>query len=261
MLMEKSVFTGIADRIAKQYSYIKVCFEALSATGMGEDYYERVTLTNDPDVELSMLQSAYNTDVDFRTQTPQRVTRNLSSFVNLITSFENHLQREGTILTRSWDAYCQNQDVRVSDYTNQVHFSRKNSYMNARNVFCEDEVTFASVIMSDATTINFSDGVNFGDGSVTAKADGNNFAGTQLKAIVVGSNEISSLVVNITGLDEFGQVKTLENITISGIPGTEVIIGSEEDRWVDVTNITRVSGGNVGDEFEIHNIKERIIQF
>ena len=114
--------------------------------------------------------------------------------------------------------------------------------------------------MTGASTLEFTDGDDFGDGSADAKADGSNFAGAQLKAIVVGSNTISSLVVDIEGLDEEGSAKTLSGVTISGAPGTEVAIGTTSDRWVDITNITRVSGGSTGDEIELHNIKERTIE-
>jgi hypothetical protein len=261
-LMTKTVFKGIADRMAKQYSFIKVCFDALSSTGNGTNYYDMVTNTNDPDVELAMLQASYNADVEFETNTPQKIAKGLSSYTNLISSFESHLQREGSLSLRTWDAYCEAQDVRVSDYTNQIHYSRNNTYMNARNVFSEDDTTFASAEMTGATALTFTDGDDFGDGAAATKADGNNFAGTQLKAVVTGSNTIaSSLVVDIAGLDENGATKTLTNVSIAGSPGTEVVIGATTDLWVDVTGITRVSGGALNDEFELHNIKERTVDF
>ena len=258
--MTTTVFKGVADRMAKQYSYIKVCFDALSTTGVGDDYYERITNTDDPDVELAMLQPAYNADIEFEKNTPQKITRGLSAYTNLVSSFEAHLQREGSLSNRTWDGYCESQDVRVSDYTNQVYYARNNDYMKARNVFSEEDATFASAKMTDASTLTFTDGTDFGNGSADAKADGSNFAGTQIKAIITGSNSISSLVINIEGLDEEGVSKTLNGVSISGTPGTEIVIGTDSDRWVDITNITRTSGGTTDDEFEIHNIKERTIE-
>jgi len=260
-LMNTTVFKGIADRMAKQYSYIKVCFDAVSATGNGTKYYDRVTGTEDPDVELAMLQASYNADNEFITNTPQKITRGLSSFTSLVSSFESHLQREGTLTTRTWDAYCADQDVRVSDYTNQVYYARNNAYMNARNVFCEVDTTLASVEMTGETALTFTDGDNFGDGGATTKANGSNFAGAQLEAVITGSQTIAALVVDIAGLDESGAVKTVTSVTIAGAHGAKVAIGTTTDKWVDITSVTGISGGVSADEFELHNIKERTIEF
>lgn len=258
-LMSKTVFEGFVDRIAKQYSYIKVCFDALSNTGVGTQYYERITATGDPDVELAMLRYAFDADNKFAENETIAMVQSIGEYTSLITSFERHLSREGSITSRRWDDYCEQEDVRVSDYTNQVYYARNSTYMLARNVFAEDDTTLASAEMTGASTLTFTDGDDFGDGGASNLADGSSFAGAQLKAVVTGSNTISSLVVNIVGLDEEGNSKTLNNVTISGAPAAEVTIGTTADKWVDVTNIVWASGGSLSDEFELHNIKEREI--
>ena len=253
-LMNTAVLTGYADRIAKQYSYIKVCFDTLAQTGVGTNYYTRVTDTEDPDIELTMLQPAYNADASFVSSTTLSVVRNMSSFTGLISAFEAHLNREGSLTYKTWDGYCTTEAVRVSDYTNQVFYARNNSYMKARNVFCESSATFGTYAVGTGFTV----GSNFGDGAEANLANGTNFAGTQVKAVVTGSNTISGMTATIVGLDEVGAAKTKTGVAIAGAPGTEITVGSTTDRWVAVTNIT-VTGGSSGDSFEVRNIKERTI--
>jgi hypothetical protein len=258
-LMEKTVFTGMADRIAAQYALLKTAFDTLSASGAGETYYERLSDTPDPDVEIEMLQAAYDADQMWAASTANTVLPALAAYMDLISAFILHLIREGSLTETTWNAYCENQDVRVSDYVNQVHYVKYGTWLKARNVFCEDVTVFATGDMTGATTLEFTDEDDFGDGGAANLADGSSFAGTQLKAVVTGSNTIAALAVTIEGLDEDGEEKTLTGCVISGAPGATVAVGSATDRWVDVTDVIRVSGGANGDSFELRNSKERTI--
>ena len=260
-LMPKSMFEGYADRMAKQYSYMKVCFNTLANTGTGEQYYDRFGTANDPDVQLNMLTYSNTADIWFRSSsTLMTVVRSFTNFTNLIRGFEAALRSDGTLSSKTFDGYCAYADTRVSDNTNQVYYAANSVYMLAKNVWCEDEKTLGSAEMTGSSTLTFTvgDTLYVGTYSATQKADGTYFGAASLKARITGSNTIGSLVVNVIGRNAIGSSQTVA-ATITGAPGAEVNIGTTE-KFLDVTSITRTSGGSTGDMFIVVNTPDRIIE-
>ena len=252
-IINSSVLLGIADRCAYQYGLFIAPLSAANVTGSGF-YWQRITATQDPDVEIPLLSPYYNVDYNGITETT--LYRNgLSGLMQIVTNMDTHFSRVGH--TTSWDGYLQDEDVRVSDYFNQVYRMAKGSYMLANNVFSEDENTFATWTNSGG----FSDGTNYGDGSWTNRADGTKFAPTQLKAVAdTGSTSISGLNFTLEGKDEDNNVKSLSVGPISlATPGDEVDLGTASDLWLDVTGMSSISGGASGNKIKIVNKKERQI--
>ena len=264
-MMTKTQFDGFADRIAKQYSYMKVCFNTLAITstglGGGTSYYDRVWESEYPDVTLSMLSYANTADVWFRSSSTLMTTvRGFTNFTNLIKGFEAALRADGTLTSKTVDGYCDYVGTRVSDDTNQVYYAANSSYLYAKHVWCETAKTLGSAEMTGASALTYTvgDTLYVGTYSATQKADGTHFGAASLIARVTGSNTIGSLVVNVIGRNALGVTQTVA-ATITGAPDAEVAIGTTE-KFLDVTSITRTSGGSIGDTFEVVNTPDRTIE-
>ena len=256
-MLTTSEFNGFADRIAKQYSYIKTCFSALSSTA-GENYYERIYAAQDPDIELNMLQASYNADSYFAVDVSDTVTRTLTNFTALIPAFQNALKADGTLTNMTWDGFCTANSTQVSDYTNRVYYASKNTYMLANNVWCENSVTMASGTMN-GTSLQFTQGAslykNPSTYSASQLADGNHFAPVPLNFVVDGTNTISNLIVTLSGVGAAGATIS-EDVSVAGAPGAAI---ATTKAYVSVTAITLKSGGSNGDSFTVVNTKPRTI--
>jgi len=207
----------------------------------------------------SMLQAGYNADQWFNQANTVRIVATYSNFTGLIPSFDYALAKDNTLSDLSWDGYLANVGTKVSDYTNQVYYASKNSYLLAKNVWCEYEKTMASAEMTGASALTYTEGdaLYVGDYSAAQKADGTHFAGVAIKAVVTGTNTITSLVVTVTGVNELGVADTVEHITVSGAPGT--LSSATTAKFLAITDVSRDSGGSMGDTFAIVNTKDRII--
>jgi len=241
---------GIADRCAYQYGVLAVPFEGINLTGGGY-YYDRITPTDDPDIEIPLGSTYYSLDTTgFDVST--LIKSGIPKLLTVVTAMDAHFSRVGH--TGGWDSYLDAASERVSDYFNMVYYDAKGSYMLANNVFSETEDVFGTWDYGDT----FTDGLDYGDGSWLNKADGTHFAPTQLKAIVdTGSTSCSSLVLRLSVKDAANAPTTIDTPAITGGVGTEVDIGTANDRFLDVTGIVEVSGGASGNTVRIENKKER----
>ena len=243
-------FIQYADRIASNYKTLAESLAIMSASG---SYFGIITNTNAADIEIPMADFSDKFDNYISgTKAATEVAISMHPYTDLITSLEKHLQRTG--LGRTWDAYCSASGVRVSDYTNQIHYAKHRRYMNARNVFSEEEASFGTVEVNPSGVI-FTDGESFGTGSSREKADGEHFAAARVKALLL-SDISSPLVVNLIGLKEDGTEHTIRSVPISGSNLSSIEI-HPSGRFVDITDVTMVSGGTSGDKFIIKTIKER----
>jgi len=257
-LIEKSVLLGIADRVAAQYEILLDAFGAVSQTGGGL-YYERVNATGDVDVQLPLLQPYYTVDRGFVVNRWIQLAGNLPI---VITSMENHFNNMGSV--GGWDGYFATQSCRVSDYFNQVYKVAKATPLLATNVFCESSVLFGTAEVASGPAIDFVDGDDFGPGmNPNLRADGGNFAASQLQVVAASVIGASDLDLTVTMKNWAGDIVEMD-VTIpagSGV-GVSVAIGDSTNRFMDVVGIGFKSGGSagsVGDKVEIYNIKERVV--
>lgn len=258
--MSKAVFEAFADRMAKQYEYFKTAFDAVSDSDVGTPYYDLITAADLKDVELNMLYASDIADKWFFNSGSLIATiRSFTNFTSLVGSFESALWADGTLTDKTFDGYCTSVGTKVSDYTNQVYYAANGYYMLAKNVWCEDIKTLATAEMTGVETLAYTAGATLYSGTYSAiqKADGTHYGVSRLKAVISGTNTITSLVVNVSGRKADGTLQTV-GVTISGAPGVEINIGTTEV-FLDVTDIDWVSGGTNGDKFTILNTKDRTI--
>ena len=262
-LIDSVTLLDIADRCAWQYNKIAAGFANIAPTGTGswgtdaEYYWQRITATDDPDVEIPTLSPYYT--VDYSIVTATAIKAGVPQLPIIVTTMDSHFSRMGQ--TGSWDGYLTSVDERVSDYFNQVYFLAKGAYMLANNVFCESEVTFGEWDYGDV----FAAGTSFGNGSASNRATAGKFAATQLKIVVgSGSTSITDLTLVITGMtlgNPSPVVITAANIT-AGDPGDEFEVGTSADRFLSVTNIQAdpAHAGAAGNVALIGNVKERTVK-
>ncbi|MGQ4893397.1 MAG: hypothetical protein ACP6IQ_02090 [Candidatus Njordarchaeia archaeon] len=258
-VISETLFEGITDRAAFQFQSIKANLAALGVEGTGTQYH-RVTSTNDSDIEVPLVESADTSDKAFSaSDAAVKLCRNFTDFTQIITGLEEHFRRVN-LDNPTIDGYCEASGVLVSNYFNQIYYARRGRYLLARHVFCEEEKTFCSCTVTPSG-INFVDRDDFGDGSPENYADGNNFAGEKVKAVVTSPTISVPINIRIIGLNENGEDQTIESgAIIIGNQGDEINIPSASGRFVDITNVELVSGGSNGDSFDLKPIKERIVK-
>ncbi len=247
----------MADRLGKQYEILARVLADMTTAPNGT-YYSIFSTIPESDVQIPMIDAADAADEIASTGTA-RVIKSLIPLTNLVDAFEKHLRKNGTLSAGTWDSYCEYQDIRVSDHTNQVYYARKNKYMKAKNVFCEDDVLMGSCCIIDSQ-MAFDAGRILGTGSQTALADGSDFAASSLR-VLLNTDIVSPISIRIMGPDEFGAVKAMDvEGLIAGPSGVSIPITPPSGRFTGIYSAILLSGGNDGDEFQIFNIKDRIIQ-
>jgi hypothetical protein len=255
-LISLQQFTKVADRLASQCKALTADID-LSPSG---SYYLSLSITGDKDVEIPMLKYANLADETASSVGTIALLKSVPSIMNIILALEEHLLFNNSLVAHTWDSYCENQDVRVSEYTNTVHYAKKNRYMRARNVFRESEVALGSCLVASAV-VEFTAGQALGTGLQLELASGNNFAGSQLKAVL--DSEITvPISIRIVGTSELGVGRTLDTgEIIVGPSGFSVSIPPASGRFVSVSAVTLLAGGSEGDAFRLMNLKEREISF
>jgi len=264
-LIDTTTLLNIADRAAAQYKQVAVPFESINATGVSgaeQFYWQMVTATDDPDVEIPLLSPYYTVDTSgFSTQT--LIRSGVPGLTTIVSTMDTHFNRVS--LTGSWDGYCTQEDVQVSDYFNLLYFAARSTYLLANNVFSESDDTFATLDIAAGPVLNFTDGVDYGDGDATNRADGTNFAPTQLrmKVDVAAAGAALGADIDLTlNVKDPDNNPTTINVTVpSGTAvGAYVSVGTSSDIFLDVTGASFNGGqGQVGDEVTVHNLKQREI--
>jgi len=265
-IIDTATLLAIADRIAYQYDQIRTAFESINLTGAGNAgtlYFESVTATDDPDVEIPLVNPAEIADNDFVLNTIFRA--GFVDLQNVLRAMDAHFARVG--FTGGWDEYLLVKDERVSDHFNQVFWCAKNSqWMLAVDVFSEGDDTFATLEVLAGPILDFTDGINYGTGAQTNLASGSNFAATQLRVVVevvggIGPGMAADLDI-LLGVKDLNDSPTTIAVTVpaGSVVGDSIDVGTATDRFLDVTGaVFNGDQGTVGDRVTVRNKKERDI--
>jgi len=255
----------IADRAATQYQSINDAFEALVLEGSGF-YFDIVTATDDPDVEIP-TEANYNMvdDTLVSEGAPYAVKRG-TRLASVVGSMEAHFNRQDSygvpLQAGGWNGYAQDNDLRYSWWFASLFYAVKSSRMLAVNVFSESDDVFATLELIAGPAVQFTDGVNYGNGSDLNPADGSNYAATQLKVVVV-SMGASNWDIRLSVKDENNLPTTIDvTVPAGSVMGAEISVGTSANRFLDVIGASIVplgSEGTLGDEVTIQNLKERQI--
>jgi hypothetical protein len=260
-LVDVPTLLRVADRAAYQYGQMKALSATIEARGTAY-YWETITATEDPDVEIPCLSRYKAVDDDLE---PIRILTG-TMLGGIVWGMDSHFSRKDSngdaLQLGGWDGYLQAKDERVSQYFAEMYYGTKGSYMLAVHVFSEGDDEFADVGVAAGPTIVFTDGVNYGNGSGVNPANGSYFAATQLR-VVVATMGATDLDLRLTVKDVSNNLTTID-VTVPGgsVPGTVVNVGTAADRFLDVTAVDFKPAGNqgtVGDSVTVRNLKERVI--
>ncbi len=257
-LIDPITLIEITDRAAWQYEQMLDVSLIINPDPTNTGYYQMVTLTEDPDQEVPMLQGMLAVDSDFDLVGMVRGTR-LKNVPGIV---QNHFIRVSE--AGGMDGYLFTNDLRVSDFYNQVNKISLGQYLLAVNVFSETDDTFGTVEIIGGPSVDFTDGINYGTGNQFQEADGTDFAATQLKIVttsVIGASDIE-LTLSVKDVNDNPTTIDVTVLSGSGV-GVEVLVGTTSDRFLDVMGVSykaaTVDEGTVGDTFRISNVKERQI--
>lgn len=258
-LVDVTTLLRVADRAAYQYGQMKALSGVIQQQGT-EYYWETITATEDPDVEIPCLKLYLGVDNDL---SPIQIAYG-TLLGNIVWGMDSHFARKDTngnpLQLGGWDGYLQAKNERVSQYFSELYYAAKSSYMFAVHVFSEGNDKFAGVSVAAGPTIVFTDGINYGNGSGTNPANGTYFAATQLRVVVV-TKGAANLDLRLAVKDINNNPTTIDVTVPAGSPpGTSIPVGTSSSRFLDVTGANFVplgSTGTVGDAVEIRNLKER----
>jgi hypothetical protein len=262
-LIDTTHLLQVADRAAYQYQQFKETAEAISEQG-NDFYWEIISDTQDVDVEVPCEPPYEEVDDDWD---PAWMVKGGTKLVLIIGGMEAHFNRKdssGDVLQEGgWDGYCQDQDVRVSQYFAEMYYAFKGAYMLAIDVFSEGDDIFGTGDRIAGPAITFTDGVDYGDGSDLNPANGTYFAATQLKVKAETAIGVVDLDLRLSVKDINDNPTTIDVTVPAGTTiGTEIDVGTSSDRFLDVTNIGFTPGGDegsLGEQITVRNKKERQI--
>jgi hypothetical protein len=261
-LIDTTTLLGIADRAAEQYDKLQDAFGEASQTG-GGTYFDRVTSTNDSDIEVPTVGPYKEVDDDIDVDV---AIRSGTMMANIIGAMEAHFNTRDSagnpLQPGGWDGYAISQDVRYSWWFNRFYYAIKSHLMLAINIFSESDDVFGTVEIVAGPGVNFADGVNYGNGAATNLANGDNYAATQFK-VVVQTFGATQLDLRLS-VKDINDIPTTIDVSIPGgsAPGTEISVGTTSDRFLDVIGASFVplgSNGTLGDTVTVQNLKERQI--
>lgn len=261
-LIDTTTLLKVADRAAYQYGQLQAACAAIQPEGNGF-YFDLVSATEDPDVEIPCDSAYFDVDQDFLIAPLVRNGVSIGVVIGAMNAHFSRLDANGVALqVGGWDGYLTSKNKRVSYYFAQLFYATQGFYMIANNVFSESVDQFARVQVTTGPVVTFTNGVNYGTGSVFNPADGTFYAATQLK-VVVTTMGAANLDIRLSVKDTNNNPTTIDVTIPSGSPvGTEVSVGTSSDRFLDVTGAAFVpagSTGTVGDDIKVMNLKERQI--
>ena len=261
-LIDTTTLLGIADRAAEQYDILQQAFGSANQEGGGW-YFDRATSTNDPDIEIPLGQPYEEVDQDIEVDFAVRNGSRMANIVNaMLVHFNIRDANNNPLQAGGWDGYATDQDVRYSWWFNRLYFAVKQRYLLANNVFSETDDTFGTVEVIAGPGLKFTDGINYGTGASTNRANGSNFAATQLKVVVttMGASQLD-LRLQVKDINDLPTTVDV-SVPASSAPGTEIPVGTSSDRYLDMIGVSFIpfsSFGTLGDTVTIRNLKERQI--
>ena len=246
----------IIDRAAWQYLQLLDVRLIINPDPTNAGYYQMVTATEDPDQEVPMLQGMLAVDNDFDLVGIVKGTR-LSNIPGIVQNHFIRVEEAGGM-----DGYLFTNNLRASDYYNQVNRISLGQYLLAVNVFSEADDTFATCEIIGGPLVDFTDGISYGTGSQFQEATGTAFAATQLKIVTTSVIGVSNIELTLSVKDINDNPTTIDVIIPSGRGiGEEVLVGTTSDRFLDVMGVgykaATADEGTVGDTFRVANVKAR----
>lgn len=252
--------------------------DELITIGEENPFYDQITVSGNPAIEVAMLSGAYNADNSFGTTEFSTYIKANTSYTGLIRNFETAITNGNGITSNILDTFLFANNIVEDTLGNEIYYLSKNNYLLAYNVGCETEEKMGSFAVtevveesssssSSSSSISYTNNYNFATRpkgiysttySATKRAtlekdtEGNiisiAYAPTQIRfERVSGTGDV---VLQITGINTAGTSSPVsETITIPSVGGE----ATTTNKYVYLTSIL-VTNGSDGQEVEFYNI-------
>ena len=260
-LFTTATASGISDRIA---AIVEAVDNAVIPSRVGSPsvaapggFFNRVSNTQDYNVEVGFITPAYNADLELSGVT---ILGSDSKFQALIQSMDAHTSSAGGV---TYDVYCTNSGLQNSEYFAKFYGQVKGTQLSSRNVFSESSVRVASTYMVGSGNWTFIPGTDLGSGGVAKYAGTPTSTGASLLMAALPSGiSTSSCAMSVSGLDDNGNSNQVSFSFPIGLANAHVLVSSTV-RFRTVSNIAVSSdiGVSPGSTVTLVNNKERVITF
>jgi hypothetical protein len=238
-IIDDAIAQGIFDRVA----YIEKNLAA--AIDGGTVFYDRVTTSEDPSVELPLGLAAHNVDLAIASGA---FYSNLQS--ELLNGFLQHLQRqpesgETKEVYTTLDDYLAAVEWRVAIQVSELHNRTIGARLAVANVY-DDVVEMGAYNVTGSGSGTWVDGLG-----LSAYTGGNN-----LEAYIPEGKAATDVLLNVT-CKKPDTTTEVKQITVDGEAGDTVDIGDGGDIYIDITLVAIVSGGENGEQVKFRSKLDR----
>jgi hypothetical protein len=254
-LFPVNVASGLADRTSAIIATISTGFVNATVVGGAGDLFTQASNTGVYAIERDFITPAYNFE---HSLSGLNYMASNSYVQSLLTSFDTHCRNEAGV---TFNVYCLNSGLQVAEPFASLWAASRGSALYARNVFSATDVTLATTVKRGTSSFTFAAGTDLGTGGTSNYAAGNTGA-QKLKCVLApGVQTTASLVVSVSGLDDFGTAQYTSATLPTSTPGGSATC-SPAVRMRTVTNVNAVGTGEGmrnSDYVSIINIRERTI--
>ena len=283
--VEKADYDSFMKNMKTKYLKVKEVYDdfnvQLTAIAAEDPFYPSITSSENPAIEIAMLQGAYNVDNSFGTTTFSTYLKSNSAYTAMIRNFETAIGNGGGYSANTLDAFLFENNILEDSLGNDIYTMSKNNSLLAYNVGCPTKELMGSFTISQeeapaessssssssSSSISLTNDYSFNtrplgiystaysatrratltkdsDGVITSIA----FAPSQIRfKRTAGTGQI---VLQITGVNTAGTTAPVtETVTIPSSGGEATSV----NKYVYLTSVV-VTTGKDGQKVEFYNI-------
>lgn len=285
--VEKVDYDSFIENMKTKYLKVKEVYEDFNAqltSISGEDsFYQQISLSGNPALEIAMLSGAYNADNSFGTTSFETYMKSNTAYTGLIRNFETAIGLGGGYSANTLDAFLTSNAIVEDTLANSIYALAKNTSLLAYNVGCPTEEVMGSFTVtqveepagsssssSSSSSVSYSNDYTYA--SRPAGIYSTAYSATKRATIEKDTNGNITNIAYAPSNIKFKRTAGTGQVTlqIAGIntagtaaPVTETVIipvGGEittTNKYVYLTSIV-VTSGKDGQEVEFYNIPKEV---
>ena len=255
-----ALITDITDRIAAQAQFLQSGLLQANQDVVDGRFFDRITESDDPDIELDLLGTYRALDVNFSTSEEFR-----RIFGTAVASLQNHVIRT---TGRDMNTYFTTSGIQVAHDFARVFNASRGSELTANNTFGDSVDPMWTISFTGSGTGTSTDGGAVGTGGTSLHSDTatialpkGNHGPEQLEVIVESGTATEPIQLDIQGKNRAGTIVNAPAFTIVAgnvTPGYTQDVGTSTDLFLDVTRV-QFNGGASTDKIRIRSKVLRVV--
>lgn len=150
--VEKADYDSFIKNMKTKYLKVQEIYDGfndqLVAIAAEDPFYQEITASDNPAIEIAMLSGAYNADNSFGTTTFSTYMKANTAYTGLIRNFETAIGNGGGYSAATLDAFLLANGILEDSLGNDIYVLSKNSALLAYNVGCPTEELMGSFTIS-----------------------------------------------------------------------------------------------------------------